>query len=184
MTDLESYQTRSYVRDQSDRLNMTQSTQSSASLPNVIFIVADELKATTLRMYSEIGIETPSLERLASEGVMYRNAFTPHPLCVPARVSMMTGRYAHSTGARRNETLMPSGQLHAFRIWKELGYTTGLIGKNHCFIEDDDLDLLDVRCEMSHGGLPKSDYKGEVPGTKGMEWGDTRRDDQRSAFDA
>ena len=149
---------------------MTQSTKSSVPLPNVIFIVADELKATTLRMYSEIGIETPSLERLASEGVMYRNAFTPHPLCVPARVSMMTGRYAHSTGARRNETLMPSGQLHAFRIWKELGYTTGLIGKNHCFIEDDDLDLLDVRCEMSHGGLPKSDYKGEVPGTKGMEW--------------
>ncbi len=142
----------------------------SSSLPNVIFIVADQLKATALRMYSEIGIETPSLERLASEGVMYRHAFTPHPLCVPARASMMTGRYAHSTGCRRNETLMPSGQLHAFRIWKELGYTTGLIGKNHCFIEEDDLDLLDVRCEMSHGGLSRNNYKGEVPGIKGMEW--------------
>ena len=140
------------------------------TLPNVIFIVADQLKATALQMYSEIGIPTPSLERMANEGVMYRHAVTPHALCVPARVSMMTGRYAHSTGARRNETLMPSGQLHAFRIWKELGYTTGLIGKNHCFIEQDDLDLLDVRCEMSHGGLPRSNYKGEVPGTKGMEW--------------
>ena len=140
------------------------------TLPNVIFIVADQLKATALQMYSEIGIPTPSLERMANEGVMYRHAVTPHALCVPARVSMMTGRYAHSTGARRNETLMPSGQLHAFRIWKELGYTTGLIGKNHCFIEQDDLDLLDVRCEMSHSGLPRSNYKGEVPGTKGMEW--------------
>ena len=140
------------------------------TLPNVIFIVADQLKATALRMYSEIGIPTPSLERMAEEGVMYRHAVTPHALCVPARVSMMTGRYPHSTGARRNETLMPSGQLHAFRIWKELGYTTGLIGKNHCFVEQDDLDLLDVRCEMSHGGLPRSNYKGEIPGTKGMEW--------------
>ena len=140
------------------------------TLPNVIFIVADQLKATALQMYSEIGIPTPSLERMADEGVMYRHAVTPHALCVPARVSMMTGRYAHSTGARRNETLMPSGQLHAFRIWKELGYTTGLIGKNHCFIEQDDLDLLDVRCEMSHGGLPRSNYKGEIPGIKGMEW--------------
>ena len=140
------------------------------TLPNVIFIVADQLKATALRMYSEIGIPTPSLERMADEGVMYRYAVTPHALCVPARVSMMTGRYAHSTGARRNETLMPSGQLHAFRIWKELGYSTGLIGKNHCFIEQDDLDLLDVRCEMSHGGLPRSNYKGEIPGIKGMEW--------------
>ena len=139
-------------------------------LPNVIFIVADQLKATALQMYSEIGIPTPSLERMASEGVMYRHAVTPHALCVPARVSMMTGRYAHSTGARRNETLMPSGQLHAFRIWKELGYTTGLIGKNHCFIEEDDLDLLDVRCEMSHGGLSRNNYKGEIAGNKGMEW--------------
>ena len=140
------------------------------SLPNVIFIVADQLKATALQMYSEIGIPTPSLERMASEGVMYRHAVTPHALCVPARVSMMTGRYAHSTGARRNETLMPSSQLHAFRIWKELGYTTGLIGKNHCFIEQDDLDLLDVRCEMSHGGLSRNNYKGEIAGNKGMEW--------------
>ncbi len=142
----------------------------SNSLPNVIFIVADQLKATALQMYSEIGIPTPSLERMAEEGVMYRHAVTPHALCVPARVSMMTGRYAHSTGARRNETLMPSGQLHAFRIWKELGYTTGLIGKNHCFIEQDDLDLLDVRCEMSHGGLSRNNYKGEIAGNKGMEW--------------
>ncbi len=141
-----------------------------SKLPNVIFIVADQLKATALRMYSEIGIETPSLERLAAEGVTYRNAFTPHPLCVPARVSMMTGRYAHSTGCRRNETLMPEGELHAFRIWKELGYTTGLIGKNHCFIEKSDLDLLDVRCEMTHAGMPRIDYKGDIPGTDGMDW--------------
>ena len=149
---------------------MTKQTNPNAILPNVVFIVADQLKATALRMYSEIGIETPSLERLAAEGVTYHNAFTPHPLCVPARVSMMTGRYAHSTGSRRNETLMPEGELHAFRIWKELGYTTGLIGKNHCFIEQDDLDLLDVRCEMTHSGMPRVDYKGDIPGVKGMDW--------------
>ncbi|CAI8007552.1 Ulvan-active sulfatase [Geodia barretti] len=150
---------------------MTQNANTDNSLPNVIFIVADQLKATALQMYSEIGIPTPSLERMASEGVMYRHAVTPHALCVPARVSMMTSRYAHSTGARRNETLMPSGQLHAFRIWKELGYTTGLIGKNHCFIEQDDLDLLDVRCEMSHGGLSRTTTKAKSPGTKSRSFG-------------
>ncbi len=138
--------------------------------PNVIFIIADQLKATALRMYSEFGIETPSIERLASEGVRFENAVTPHPLCVPARTSMTTSRYAQSTGARRNETLMPPGELHAFRIWKDLGYATGLFGKNHCFIQRSDLELLDVRCEISHGGLPKADYLGEVAGTKGMAW--------------
>ena len=138
--------------------------------PNVVFIIADQMKWSALRMYSEIGIETPSLERLASEGVRFENGITPHALCVPARVSMMTSRYAHSTGSRRNETLMPPGELHAFRIWKELGYTTGLIGKNHCFIQNSDLATLDVRCEISHSGLSRDNYLGEVASRKGMEW--------------
>ena len=138
--------------------------------PNVLFIVADQLKWSGLRMYSEIGVETPSLERLAERGVTYRHAITPHPLCVPARTSMMTGRYPHSTGCRRNETLMPPGETHAFQFWRDAGYTTGLIGKNHCFVTEEDLVLLDVRCEMSHGGLPQGDYAGGVPGTQGMDW--------------
>jgi|AP95_1055475.scaffolds.fasta_scaffold13879_2 arylsulfatase A-like enzyme len=138
--------------------------------PNVLFIMADQMKASILRMYSEIGIETPALERLASEGVRFEHAITPHPLCVPARTSVMTGRYPHSTGCRRNETLMPENEQHAFRIWKDNGFVTGLIGKNHCFVEPDDLALFDVRCEISHQGLPKGTYAGENVGNTGMEW--------------
>jgi len=143
---------------------------SKTTHPNVIFIIADQMKWSALRMYSDIGIEAPSLERLASEGVRFENGITPHALCVPARVSMMTSRYAHSTGARRNETLMPPGELHAFRIWKELGYTTGLIGKNHCFIQESDLATLDVRLELSHGGLAQGNYLGDDASVQGMEW--------------
>ena len=138
--------------------------------PNVLFIMADQMKASILKMYSDIGIDAPGLERLAAEGVRFENAITPHPLCVPARTSIMTGRYPHSTGCRRNETLMPENQQHAFRIWKENGFATGLIGKNHCFIEPSDLKLFDVRCEISHGGLPQGTYKGENVGNTGMEW--------------
>ena len=142
------------------------------STPNVLFIMADQMKASILRMYSsEIGIETPTLERLAGEGVRFEHAITPHPLCVPARTSVMTGRYPHSTGCRRNETLMPENEQHAFRIWKDNGFTTGLIGKNHCYIEPSDLELFDVRCEISHAGLPEDGrYKGENAGNTGMEW--------------
>ncbi len=138
--------------------------------PNVVFIMADQMKWSAFRMHSGIGIETPALERLASEGVRFEHAITPHPLCVPARTSVMTSRYPHSTGCRRNETLMPPNETHAFRIWKEAGFTTGLIGKNHCFVESSDLDLLDVRCEISHRGLPVGNYPGENVGNKGMDW--------------
>ena len=132
--------------------------------------MADQMKASILKMYSEIGIEVPALERLAGEGVRFEHAITPHPLCVPARTSVMTGRYPHSTGCRRNETLMPANEQHAFRIWKDNSFVTGLIGKNHCFIEPDDLALFDVRCEVSHQGLPKGTYAGENVGNTGMEW--------------
>ena len=140
---------------------------STSSRPNVIFIVADQMKWNSLRMYSNIGIEAPSLERLAAEGVRFEYGITPHALCVPARVSMMTSRYAHSTGARRNETLMPTDQLHAFRIWKDLGYSTGLIGKNHCFREQSDLETIDVLCELPHLGPTRRGITGP---TRGMDW--------------
>ena len=143
---------------------------SDSKTPNVLFIMADQMKASILRMYcSEIGIETPSLERLAQEGVRFNNPITPHPLCVPARTSVMTARYPHSTGCRRNETLMPQNEQHAFKIWKQNGFTTGLIGKNHCFDQSSDLELFDVRCEISHAGLPSKGVMGFV-GNTGMEW--------------
>ena len=62
------------------------------STPNVLLIMADQMKSSILRMYSEIGIETPALERLVNEGVRFEHAITPHPLCVPARTSKNTKR--------------------------------------------------------------------------------------------
>jgi arylsulfatase A-like enzyme len=134
------------------------------SSPNILFIMSDQMKATASHLYGNPFCETPSLARLAEDGVLYENAITPHPLCMPARVSVWTGQFPHSHGGRRNETPMPPGATHAFRLWKDAGYRTGLIGKNHCFVDAADLDLFDVWCEISHGGLPAD------PTTRGMDW--------------
>ena len=90
------------------------------SRPNVLFIMCDQLKATALSVYGHRICDTPSLERLASQGVTFQNAITPHPLCVPARTAIMASRYPHQLGTRRNETLMPGGVTHAFGVWKAL----------------------------------------------------------------
>ena len=132
--------------------------------PNILVIMTDQQKATASHLYGNAFCPTPHLARLAADGVLYEQAITPHPLCMPARVSFWTGRYTHSTGSRRNETPMDADALHAFKLWKEAGYRCGLIGKNHCFVEQSDLDLFDVWCEISHGGLPAD------PTTKGMAW--------------
>ncbi len=124
--------------------------------PNIVVIMADQLKAKALRLYWGGACPTPALEKLAGEGVLFENAFTPHPLCVPARVSLWTAQYACTHGARRNQTFMPADARHAFKIWKGAGYHLALIGKNHCFEQPDDLALFDTWCEISHRGLPDS----------------------------
>lgn len=126
--------------------------------------MSDQMKAKASHLYWDKACPTPSLERMSGEGVLFEHAITPHPLCVPARTAVMTSRYPHSLGTRRNETLMPPGAVHLFRLWKETGFRTGLIGKNHCFQQQDDLDLFDVYCEIGHGGLPGD------PRTRGMQW--------------
>jgi len=133
--------------------------------PNIIVIMSDQMKATASHLYGSSFCETSSLERLAKQGVLYQHAVTPHPLCVPARISFWTSQYPHTHGGRRNETLMPTGANHAFRHWKAAGYRTGLIGKNHCFKDPEDLDLFDVWCEIGHGGISKGAEQ-----TKGMDW--------------
>jgi arylsulfatase A-like enzyme len=112
----------------------------SADRPNVLVIMCDELKATALGLYGNTVLHTPNLERLASEGVLYEHAFTPHPLCVPARAAFWSGRYPHSTGSRTNQTFLPpSGDVrHLARCWWEADYRTGIVGKNHCFAGEDE----------------------------------------------
>jgi arylsulfatase A-like enzyme len=132
--------------------------------PNVLLILSDQLKATASHLYGNSFCHTPAMARLAREGVLFRHAFTPQPLCVPARISLWTAQFPHTHGGRRNETLMPAGAPHAFRIWQEAGYQLGLIGKNHCFEQPDDLALFDTWCEIDHYGLPD----GVV--TRGLPW--------------
>lgn len=132
--------------------------------PNILLIMTDQQKASASHLYGSYFCHTPHLERLADEGVLFEQAHTPHPLCVPARISLWTSQFSHTHGRRTNQAFMPPGVLHAGRIWKESDYHLGLIGKNHCFASDEDLALFDTWCEISHEGLAEN----ATP--RGMEW--------------
>ncbi|HEV2122227.1 MAG TPA: sulfatase-like hydrolase/transferase, partial [Chloroflexota bacterium] len=104
--------------------------------PNVIFVMTDQQKATAIDLYGG-QVRIPNLSRIVAEGLLYEQAYTPHPLCVPARVSFWTGRWPHSHGARTNEIPMPRGEVHLAQLLHEAGYALGHFGKNHCFAEED-----------------------------------------------
>jgi len=134
------------------------------SKPNIVVIMADQLKASALGLYGNDACPTPHLDELAKAGVTYESAVTPHPLCVPARVAFWTGKYPHETGARRNETLMPEGFDHGFRRLEALGYHCALIGKNHCFQDDDYENTFATWLELGHfGAVDNGRQKGDWP---------------------
>ena len=65
---------------------------SSMDRPNILFILSDQHSKFHLGCYGDPLVRTPHLDRLASEGMRFANAYTPSPLCVPARMAFMTGR--------------------------------------------------------------------------------------------
>ena len=82
-----------------------------ARQPNLLVVMTDQQKATAIDLYGG-QVRTPNLSRLVADGILYEQAYTPHPLCVPARVSFWTGRWLHQHGARTNEIPMPRYIVH------------------------------------------------------------------------
>jgi arylsulfatase A-like enzyme len=122
-----------------------------ARRPNLLLIMTDQQRASAIRLYGNPDVPTPALERLAARGIRYNHCYTPHPLCVPARVSFWTGRYAHQHGARTNEIPMPAGEPHLARQLHDAGYRLALIGKDHCFTAADHA-LFSLHDIIGHGG--------------------------------
>lgn len=99
--------------------------------PNIVLLLADQQKATSLGLYENADVETPTLEALARKGVVFENYFTPHPFCLPARCILMTGRYAHAIGVHGNGFTLPHYETTLAERLREVGYQTGAVGHFH-----------------------------------------------------
>jgi choline-sulfatase len=85
-------------------------------------------------------LETPNLDHIASEGVRFTNCVTNSPVCIPARVSLATGRYPHNTGVWKNGQYdLPADTLTWMQAIREAGYRTSLFGKTHLHHHSGDL---------------------------------------------
>src|SRR5918994_445390 len=81
---------------------------------------------------------TPALDRLAAEGIRFDAAYTPYPLCSPARAALVTGRYASRLGFYDNASILPADEPTAAHYLTSAGYDTALSGKMH-FVGPDQL---------------------------------------------
>lgn len=102
--------------------------------PNIIYIFSDQHRGDTLGSVGHPAVITPNLDKLASEGVNFTRCCTNSPLCMPARASMMTGKYVSEHGVWTNFVeANPNGPSHVRNI-RQAGYHTALIGKTHLWI--------------------------------------------------
>jgi arylsulfatase A-like enzyme len=114
--------------NESRKLNMP---EPNMSKPNVIVFFTDQQRWDTTGVHGNpLGL-TPNFDRLARTGTDVHYAFTPQPVCGPARSCLQTGRYATNTGVFRNGIILDPGMETLAKCFRAGGYNTGYIGKWH-----------------------------------------------------
>src|SRR2546423_4181335 len=71
--------------------------------PNFVVMMTDDQRFDAMRCTGNSILKTPNMDRIAKEGVRFRNMFVINSLCAPSRASILTGMYSHSNGVRLNE---------------------------------------------------------------------------------
>jgi arylsulfatase A-like enzyme len=103
------------------------------SQPHILFVTTDQQRFDTCGPFKPSFMRTPHFDRLCAEGVLFRSGYSACPLCVPARIEMLTGK--HTTASRQGnlaqQPAIASNDRTIPMYLRELGYHTSFIGKMH-----------------------------------------------------
>jgi arylsulfatase len=104
----------------------------SLKRPNLLFVNADQFRGDCLHCDGNELISTPNYDNLAENGIRFSRAYTPNPICVPGRATMITGNYSHKcTGRKSNGGAIFDDQIKLPQLLAENGYETYASGKLH-----------------------------------------------------
>lgn len=107
-----------------------------ASQPNLIFVFADQLRASALGCHGDDKAVTPHIDAFARQSLMFTQAVANSPVCTAYRATLMTGKYATSHGMVINELRMHPAQRCFAHVLTEAGYDTAYIGKWHLYANE------------------------------------------------
>lgn len=131
--------------------------------PNILFIMTDDQRQDALSAYGNTILKTPNIDRIATEGMRFTEAFVTNSLCAPSRASFLTGLYSHAHGIItngasesifRNQPGLKDNQTTFVHLLKQAGYHTGLVGKWHLRSEPSGFDRWII---LPGGGGPYND---------------------------
>lgn len=112
--------------------------------PNILFIMTDDHVTKALSCYGSRLMETPNLDRIADEGMLFENCYVTNSLCAPSRATILTGKYGHKNGVTENiyggKQPFDGSQQTVPKLMQDAGYQTGLVGKWHLVSEPTGFD--------------------------------------------
>jgi len=137
--------------------------------PNIVFILADDLGYGDVACYNDASlIATPNIDRLAAQGMRFRDAHSASTVCTPTRYSLMTGRMAFRTGYRGvfagvgGPCLIEQERLTLPAMLKGCGYSTAMFGKWHIGLSFLDEDGERIK-ERGVPGVEQIDFERPIP---------------------
>ncbi len=156
----------------------------TAKKPNILYIMTDDHSYQTFSAYDDRFIQTPNLDRIAKEGVLFKNSFVTNSICAPSRAVMLTGKFNHLNGQLDNRIRFDSSQATFPKHLQKAGYETALVGKWHLKSQPTGFDHYEVLIGQGHyyntdfienGTRKRSDgYVTDVITDKSLDWLDNR----------
>jgi len=99
--------------------------------PNILFIMADDCSYNEIGCFGGLNAQTPNIDQLANEGLLFNRAYVGMSMCVPCRQELYTGLYPLESGCAWNHSKSKPGTKSIFHYLSDLNYRVGISGKKH-----------------------------------------------------
>ena len=173
-------------------------TAEPADRPNILFVFTDDHAAHAIGAYGgklphptplANVAPTPNIDRLAREGMLFRNAFVTNSICAPSRAVILTGKHSHLNSVPTNREAFDSTQVTFPQLLQEAGYQTAIVGKWHLKTQPMGFDYFDVLLgqgpyynppmRTAEGVREHTGYTTDIITEKALDFLQNRRDPDR-----
>ncbi len=160
--------------------------------PNVLFIFADDHAYQAISAYGSNRNQTPNIDRLAKEGIIFNRAFVTNSICAPSRAVILTGKHSHLNGQLTNGQTFDGSQQTFPKILQEIGYQTAVIGKWHLRSDPTGFDFWQILqgqgpyynppMKTADGIIPITGYTTDIITDLSLDWLINKRDPKKPFF--